>query len=148
MRTQEMPYAPRRVLVVVCDKGEDPVEAVTAASAAAGIMAAQVTGVGAFDGAELGYFDRQRRDYVRIPVSGQVEVLSLVGDIATRDGAPALHVHAVLGRPDGSTIGGHLLSGSVWPTLEVVVNEVAPELAKRIDPETGLALISPGPVSS
>jgi predicted DNA-binding protein with PD1-like motif len=53
-----------------------------------------------------------------------------------------LHLHAVLGRSDGSTVGGHLLRGEVWPTLEAIITEVAPELAKRIDPETGLALIS------
>lgn len=48
----------------------------------------------------------------------------------------------MLGRPDGSTVGGHLLEGEVWPTLEVVATEVAPELAKEVDPETGPALIS------
>ena len=38
-------------------------------------------------------------------------MLSLVGDVAARDGEPALHVHAVLGRSDGSTVGGHLFRG-------------------------------------
>jgi predicted DNA-binding protein with PD1-like motif len=54
-----------------------------------------------------------------------------------------VHLHAVLGRRDGSTIGGHLLRGEVWPTLEVIVAEVGPELTKRIDPQTGLALLAP-----
>lgn len=52
-----------------------------------------------------------------------------------------MHAHAVLGRRDGSVTGGHLLTGEVWPTLEVVLTEVAAELGKRIDPVTGLALI-------
>ena len=69
-------------------------------------------------------------------------MLSLVGDVATRDGEPVLHVHAVLGLGHGSTVGVHLLSAWVWPTLEVIVAEVAPEPAKRVDPETGLALIA------
>lgn len=141
MRSREISDGQRRVLVVICDKGDDPVESVTRASAAAGIRAAQVTGVGALRRAELGYFDRELRDYLPIPVDQQVEVLSFLGDIATRDGAPALHVHTVLGRRDGSAVGGHLLGGEVWPTLEVIVTEVAPDLAKRVDPETGLALI-------
>jgi predicted DNA-binding protein with PD1-like motif len=132
----------QRVLVIVCDVGEEAVEAVTGVLCEQGIRAAQVTAVGGLSGGELGYYDRSVRDYTRIPVREQVEMLSLIGDVAERDGEPALHVHAVLGRRDGSTIGGHLLRGEVWPTLEVIITEVAPHLAKRVDPETGLALIS------
>ncbi|GAA5187908.1 DNA-binding protein [Rugosimonospora acidiphila] len=145
MRTSEsqIDAGRRRVLVVVCDKGEDPVATVTSAVTEHGILAAQVTAVGGLAGGELGYFDRVARRYLPIPVTEQVEVLSLVGDVAGHDGKPRLHLHAVLGRRDGSTLGGHLLRGEVWPTLEVMVTEVAAELARRYDPETGLSLLSP-----
>lgn len=143
MRLRELYHHAQRVLVVVCDKGEEAVEAVGGALREQEIRAAQVTAVGGLQAAELGYFDRSTRDYLRIPVREQVEVLSLLGDVAERDNQPSLHLHAVLGRRDGSTVGGHLLRAEVWPTLEVIVTEVAPELAKRVDPETGLALISP-----
>lgn len=142
MRVREVHHQTRRVLVLVCDKGEEAVATIGRAVAEEGIRAAQVTAVGAFCGGEVGYFDRDRRAYVRIPIGGQVEVLSLLGDVAEQDGEPALHAHTVLGRSDGSTLGGHLLRGEVWPTLEVIITEVAPDLAKRVDPETGLALIS------
>jgi predicted DNA-binding protein with PD1-like motif len=49
----------------------------------------------------------------------------------------------VVGRRDGSTVGGHLLEGHVWPTLEVVLTESPAHLRKKHDPETGLALIDP-----
>lgn len=143
MRSRETLDGDRRVLVLVCDKGEEAVQAVTRAVRQHGIAAAQVTAVGALQSGELGYFDRQAREYTKIPVTGQVEVLSLLGDIAQRDGQPEPHLHAVLGRQDGSTVGGHLLRGEVWPTLEVIITEVPPELGKRYDPETGLALIDP-----
>ncbi|MFC0005583.1 PPC domain-containing DNA-binding protein [Micromonospora siamensis] len=142
MRTEELHQPTGRVLVVVCDKGEEPVSVIGAALRRHDLRAGRVTAVGGFQQAEVGWFDRERRDYRRIPVREQVEVLSLLGDVASRDGEPVLHVHAVLGRADGSTVGGHLLSAQVWPTLEVIVTEVAPELAKRVDPETGLALIA------
>ncbi|BCB91772.1 PPC domain-containing DNA-binding protein [Phytohabitans suffuscus] len=143
MRLREIQDGRGRVLVVACEKGDDPVRTVTAAARAVGIAGAQVTGVGGLRAAELGYFDPDRRDYTRIPVTEQVEVLSFVGDVAMSAGEPRLHVHAVLGRRDGSAIGGHLLGGEVWPILEVIVTEVAPALAKRLDPETGLALLAP-----
>jgi predicted DNA-binding protein with PD1-like motif len=142
MRDIELTDGDRRVVVVVVDKGEDAFTAVTDIAARRGIRGARVTAVGGFHTADVGYFDREKRDYLRIPVPEQVEVLSLIGDIADNQGQPALHVHAVLGRRDGTTVGGHLLRGEVWPTLEVIITEVAPSLTKRLDPETGLALLT------
>jgi uncharacterized protein len=143
MRAKETDFGGRRALVVVCTKGEEAFETVATTVREREIRAAQVTAVGGFASADLGYFDGSAGDYVHIPVEEQTEVLSLRGDVAQDSGETALHLHVVLGRRDGSTVGGHLLRGEVWPTLEVIVTEVAPELAKRYDPQTGLALISP-----
>ncbi|SBT43239.1 PPC domain-containing DNA-binding protein [Micromonospora narathiwatensis] len=142
MREVELGDGDRRVLVVVVDKGEDAVAAVNEVAQRHDIRGARVTAVGGFASADLGYFEREKRDYRTIPVREQVEVLSLLGDIAENEGKPALHVHAVLGRRDGSTVGGHLLHGEVWPTLEVIISEVGASLAKRVDQETGLALLA------
>ncbi|RKR92473.1 hypothetical protein BDK92_6914 [Micromonospora pisi] len=133
----------QRVLVVVCEQGEEAVEVITGAVRTHGIKAAQVSAVGGFSGGEVGYYDREARDYTRIPVDGQVEVLSLLGDIVDHDGRAEPNLHAVLGRRDGSVIGGHLLTGTVWPTLEVVITEVVADLGKRFDPATGIAVIRP-----
>jgi hypothetical protein len=46
--------------------------------------------------------------------------------------------------PDGSTRGGHLLHGQVWPTLEVIIRETPAELRKTDRPDMGLALIDLG----
>jgi uncharacterized protein len=93
----------------------------------------------------LGWFDRERKDYDRIPIGEQVEVLSLAGDVALDRGEPKVHAHVVVGKRDGTAHGGHLLRASVWPTLEVVLAESPAELRKSHDPETGLALIDLGP---
>jgi predicted DNA-binding protein with PD1-like motif len=109
------------------------------------IDTAALTAIGAFERAVVGYFDWQLKDYRRIPVEEQVEVLSLIGDVAEAKGEPALHIHAVLGRSDGSVVGGHLLEGHVRPTLEVILTEPPAHLRKKKDPETGLALIAIDP---
>jgi predicted DNA-binding protein with PD1-like motif len=131
----------RATYVAVLSKDEEAVGALTRLAAEHAINAGQLTAIGAFSRATLGWFDRDKKDYRRIPVDEQVEVLSLVGDVALQEGKPKIHAHAVLGRADGSTVGGHLLSGEVWPTLEVVISEAPAELRKRTDGETGLALI-------
>jgi uncharacterized protein len=111
---------------------------------AVGISAAQITGIGAFSDAVLGFFDWEKKDYRKIPVREQVEVVSFMGDVAQGpDGKPALHVHAVVSRSDGTAMGGHLLEAHVRPTLEVVLTESPKRLHKRKDPVSGLALIVP-----
>jgi uncharacterized protein len=106
-----------------------------------GLAATHFTAIGAFSQAILGYFERDRKDYTRILVREQVEVLSLVGDIALDKGKPKVHAHAVLGKRNGSAHGGHVLAAEVWPTLEVVLMESPKHLQRRIDPAVGLALI-------
>lgn len=106
------------------------------------IHAAQVSGIGAFEKVTLGYFEWEHKDYKKIPLNEQVEVLSLLGDIAEKDGEPKLHAHVVVGRADSSTRGGHLVEATVRPTLEVILTESPGHLRKAVDPETGLALIA------
>lgn len=106
------------------------------------VSAAQFSAIGAFSDAELKYFDWEAKTYRTIPVEEQVEVASLIGDVAIApDGSRALHIHAVLGRRDGSALAGHLGKAHVRPTLEIVLTESPEHLRKKHDPETGLALI-------
>ena len=136
--------------VVVFDQGEEAFSALTDWAASEGISAAQVTAVGAFERAVIGWFDRAAKDYRRVTVGQQCEVLSLIGDIALGPGAdggadqPQPHLHAVLGLFDGTTRGGHLLEGHVWPTLEMMVREAPAQLRKTLRPDIGLALIDLG----
>jgi len=136
--------------VVVFDQGEEAFSVLKDWAASQEITAAQVTAVGAFERAVVGWFDRGARDYRRIEIGQQCEVLSLTGDIAAgaaEDGGaerPQPHLHAVLGLPDGTTRGGHLLEGYVWPTLEMVVRETPAQLRRTHRPDVGLALIDLG----
>jgi len=127
--------------VVVCDPGDEAVTALAQFARAERLEAAQVAAIGAFERATVGWFDRAAKQYRRIPVDEQCEVLSLIGDVAEGQDGPILHVHGVLGLSDGTTRGGHLLEGQVFPTLEVVVTETPAELRKVMHPDLGIALI-------
>ena len=142
MRWKLLDKGPPATHAVVLDSGDEAVAALGKFVEERRIEAASLSAIGAFERAVVGYFDWAKKDYKRIPVEEQVEVLSLLGDVAVSQGKPALHIHAVLGRSDGSVVGGHLLEGHVRPTLEVVFVEPPAHLKKRKDPETGLALIS------
>jgi len=127
--------------VVVCDPGDEAVSALTQFARAEQLEAAQITAVGGFESATVGWFDREARDYRRIPVDEQCELLSLIGDVAEGQDGPIVHMHAVLGLSDGTTRGGHLLEGRVFPTLEAIVTETPAELRRILRPDIGIALI-------
>jgi predicted DNA-binding protein with PD1-like motif len=144
MKVKVLNEAPERTFAVVLDAGEDAVRALERFAKEHGLKASRVSAIGAFESAELGFFEVERKDYHRIRVDTQTEVLSLAGDIALDGTQPKLHLHAVLGRRDGSTVGGHLLGAVVRPTLEVIVTE-SPNYMRRVcDPRFGLALIDLG----
>lgn len=123
-----------RTFVLVCDRGDDPVEALTDAAKRYDLRAASLTGIGAFAGVTLGFFDHARRDYRRRVIREQVEVVSLIGNIALDRGEPRVHAHIVVARADGGALGGHLLGGSVEPTLEVTLVEAPATLQRKTDP--------------
>jgi len=144
MKSKLLDATGQKTFALVFDKGDEVVAELTAFAKAERVGAAHLTAIGAFSEVTLGYFDRGRKDYKRMAVSEQVEVLSLIGDVALDDkGAPKVHAHVVVGLSDGQTRGGHLLSARVWPTLEVIVVESPAYLRKRHDPDSGLALIDP-----
>ena len=105
------------------------------------ITAAQISAIGALSDVVLEYFDWEKKDYLKIPLREQVEVAALLGDVAEADGPPAIQLHNVVGRRDGSAMAGHLGEAHVRPTLEVILTESPVHLRKRHDPESGLALI-------
>ena len=128
--------------LVVLETGDEAMACLQRFAAEEGLDAASFSAIGAFERAKLAFFEWETKDYLPIPVDEQVEVASLTGDIALGvDGTPAIHVHAVLGRRDGSALAGHLLEGHVRPTLEIVLTESPATLRKRVDADSGLALI-------
>ena len=141
MRSKIIDSSSAPTYVLVLDPGDEAVASISSFARDRNLTAAQVTAIGAFESATVGWFDRDAKQYRPIEVDQQCEVLSLVGDIAVGSDGPAPHLHAVLGLPDGTTRGGHLLRGHVWPTLELIIRDTPVELRKTDRPELGLALI-------
>jgi predicted DNA-binding protein with PD1-like motif len=136
--------AGQRTYVVVLETGDEVVECLDRFAREQRISAAQLTAIGAFSDVVLRYFDWEKKDYRQIPMREQVEVASLVGDVAEApSGGPSLHIHLVIARRNGSAMAGHLGEAHVRPTLEVIVTESPAHLRKVKDPESGLALIQP-----
>ena len=135
--------APERTFALILETGDEVVSSLEAFAADRGLTSSRFTAIGAFMGVTLAYFDWQAKAYQQTRIDEQLEVLSLIGDIALADGKPKLHAHAVLGRRDTTTRGGHLIEARVRPTLEVLLEDAPRHLRRRFDPASGLALIDP-----
>jgi predicted DNA-binding protein with PD1-like motif len=132
----------QRTFVAVLETGDEIMASLKNLASEQSLSAAQITAIGALSDTVVSYFDWETKTYLEIPVDEQVEVASLNGDIGIDEaGKPALHIHLVLGRRDGSAIAGHLARGHVRPTLEVIITEAPIHLQRRKDAETGLNLI-------
>lgn len=141
MKSKLIDAGTEKTYVLVFDDGDEAASGLLNFAREHSLSAAQITGIGGFREAVLGYFEIERKQYKHIPVKQQVEVLSLAGDIALEKDQPKIHAHVVVGTPDGAALGGHLIKGYVRPTLEVIVRESPKKLQRVFDASSGLALI-------
>ena len=132
----------KRTFAVVLQTDDEAMGCLKAFAAKERLGGAQITAIGALSSARLAYFDWELKQYQPIEVREQVEVASLVGDVAVGpDGKPSVHVHAVLGKRDGSAVAEHVEIARVRPTLAIIVTDMPEHLCKAKDQESGLALI-------
>lgn len=132
--------APRRFLLVF-DKGDDFLAELKQFAASHEVRGGFFTALGAFRSATVAFWNPATKEYERIEVDEQVEVLSLVGDLGIDGAETKIHTHATLGRRYGATIGGHVLAATVFPTLELNLVDYGAAVVRGTDDETGLSLI-------
>lgn len=142
MRIKLLQEDVQRTFAVVFDPNDEPVRGLKSFAEEHSLLASSFTAIGAFRSVTLGYFNWDKKDYDRIQIDEQVEVLALVGNIARKGHEAKVHAHVVLGKHDGTAHGGHLLEARVRPTLEVVVSETPAFLVRIPDETTGLPLIA------
>jgi len=134
MRAELLGEREVRTFLLVFETGDEAVAGLLKFAREYGIAGAHFTAIGSFERATVGYFDVEKKDYERLEIDEQVEVISLVG-------GPRLHAHVVIGKRDGTAHGGHLLEGRVRPTLEIFLTDTGRAIRRRLDEATNLPLI-------
>jgi predicted DNA-binding protein with PD1-like motif len=133
-----------RTYVVILETGDEVSNTLKTFAAEQKLHASSLKAIGALSGAKLGWFNWETKKYeTAADLHEQLEVLSLIGDIAVYEGNPTVHAHMVVGKRDGTAHGGHLMEAYVRPTLEVILTESPAYLRKVLDPESGIPLIRP-----
>lgn len=144
MRTKLINDGSEKTYALILETGEEVVSQLQRFIKENDLAASRFTAIGAFSSATLAYFNWDQKDYEKIAINEQVEVLSLIGDVTKQDGESQSHIHVVVGKRDGSAHGGHLLQAYVRPTLEIILTESPAYLKRSFDAESGLALIDIG----
>jgi uncharacterized protein len=143
MKHRQIDQSPK-TFVLVFQRGDELAKGLSKFAQEQNLSAASFKAVGALSSVRLGWLNWETKKYEpSVTLDEQVELLSLIGDVALTDGKPAVHAHAVVGRRDGTAHGGHLLEAHIRPTCEVVLTESPTQLQKVFDPESGIALIRP-----
>jgi predicted DNA-binding protein with PD1-like motif len=133
-----------KTYALVLSQGDEVWSALAAFATDHQVVDAHFSAIGAVRDPDVAWFDESRKQFKAMSLHEQMEVVSLSGDIVLGvDGHPAVHTHVVLARSDGQAWGGHLLSATASPTLELYVTTYPEPLHKRLDPTTDLQLIDP-----
>ncbi len=132
------------LLVIRLSNGEDMLGAMKQALAEEGITSAIVLGgVGMIRNAGLSFY-RGRGEYETVPLATESELCSLNGNISKHGDDLVIHLHAVVGRPGGNALAGHLSSAIVNMTAEIAILVAPQKLVRKQDPETGLRTLTFG----
>lgn len=127
--------------LVRLDTDEEIIGAITRFVDDRRIDSGSVSGLGSVHHAVLGYFDRATKEYLRRTIEADCEIVSLVGNIAVKEGKPFAHVHVTLGTRDFQALAGHLFEGKVAATCELVVRALPGLVLRKHDAASGLWLL-------
>lgn len=131
------------LLIVSLERGDDVRGEIEALAFQEGIGGAELTGIGAIEGPELGFYDLAAKTYLRRTFEGIYELLALQGNLTMRDGKPFLHAHAALGGRDFQSFGGHLFEAKVGVVVEMFIRPTDAPLLRIPCEKIGLARWEP-----
>jgi uncharacterized protein len=135
----------QRSFLIRLAKDEDVIPTLAAFCEKEGIFCANFRAIGAVKDAKIGYYDLSQKKYGTLEYAREMEVASMIGNVALVDGKPFIHTHAVLSdmRPghENQTIGGHVFEMKVAVTLEVTLECFEGDVARKLDDEIGLKLL-------
>lgn len=126
------------VIVVRLDINDEILESIKAVCAAENVRAGYITAIGALKSAVMGVYNVSTGEYSKHEFNEFTELTSLVGNVSYMNDEPYIHLHATLGKSDGSVVGGHMNSGVIGATCEIFIHRLEGTIPRVFNPESGL----------
>lgn len=122
------------------DKGENIPDAIIEFCSENKINTAFIKGIGAVKRITLAFFAIDEKAYKETKYLEHHELVSLTGNVVTKEDKLYLHAHAVIGNEDNLIRGGHLVSAEVSETAEIILLGFEDNIERLPDDKTGLFL--------
>lgn len=126
--------------VIRLDRGEEIVESLKGIADKENIKLAYLTGIGAVGKVTAGVFDTKEKVFKGHTWEGDLEVVSIGGNINTMNGETYVHFHISAADEQGNVFGGHLQEAVISGTGELVLTEIDGTVDRKFDEEIGLNL--------
>ncbi len=127
--------------VVRLNRGDEIISSITELCKKEAIKAGSISGIGATQLVEAGFYSFKKKRYCGYCFNQNMEILSLLGNISTKDGDPYLHLHIVVSNDEGEALGGHLTKAIISVTGEIFIDTIDVEINREPDSLTGINLM-------
>lgn len=128
--------------LIVLSRGEKIMESLTKAASELDIAGGLISGIGAVENLELGFYNLGKKDYHRKHfTNGEYELLQLSGNISLKEDKPFVHVHVTCSDESFQAFGGHMFEGEVAVTAEIYITPLGVMPVRNMDSQVGLHTI-------
>ena len=131
--------SPDREFLARLETGADWREEIESLAVEEDVDAAWFNAMGAVQDAVVWFYDQQEGEYEAVEFEEPLEVAACMGNVSYLDGERFAHTHAVLSRPSGQSLAGHLDAATVFAG-EVYMRTFEEPLEREHDEETDLDL--------
>ena len=104
------------------------------------IKSGWINGIGAIYDIEIGYFDIDKKDYVKKKFKGHYELLSLLGNVSIKEGDKFVHTHITFCGTDYKVLGGHLFDAKIAAAGEFIIDASNFKIKRKYNSNIGLHL--------
>lgn len=125
-------------IVLRADRGEEVVSLLAAVCEREKVSLAFVSGIGAAQYVKAGFYSVADKKYSVKEYRGELEILSLTGNITRKDGEVYTHFHICFATEDGVAHGGHLNECVIGGTGEIEIALIDGKVGRKFDREVGL----------
>jgi len=128
-------------IVIRFDKGDLLIKNLTELVKSEDIRGAWLSGLGAAQWVELGFYSLEQKAYQLQKFDKLLEITSLQGNISWHQNEPVAHIHGTFADDEMRAFGGHVKELSVGGTCEVILNRlpIGTRLMRKKDDSTGFA---------
>ena len=129
------------VYILNIEGGEELLSSLRAFLEKENIKAGYFSGLGAAGALDIAYYNLESKKFERHTIKEDVEILSLIGNIAMLKDKTIIHTHGTFGRKDLSVFGGHIFSLHVSGACEIHLTKLSGEMTRAYNETTGLNLL-------